>query len=150
MATIYYDRDTNPALLNGKKIAILGYGSQGHAHALNLKESGCDVRVGLYQGSSSWARAEQAGLVEGVKVRLQDERTLAVEILDGRPRSVALAEVLQLVEPNHLTLQTVQSGQNETEHAYLQLLQEEEAHGFQRFDFQPRHKDTAAEGNPSA
>jgi len=62
MATIYYDRDADLALLQGKKIAILGYGSQGHAHALNLKESGCDVRVGLYQGSSSWARAEEAGL----------------------------------------------------------------------------------------
>jgi ketol-acid reductoisomerase len=62
MATIYYDRDADLALLQGKKIAILGYGSQGHAHALNLKESGCDVRVGLYQGSSSWAVAEKAGL----------------------------------------------------------------------------------------
>ena len=62
MATIYYDRDADLSLLKGKKIAILGYGSQGHAHALNLKESGCDVRVGLYEGSSSWAVAEKAGL----------------------------------------------------------------------------------------
>ncbi len=77
MATIYYDRDTNPALLNGKKIAILGYGSQGHAHALNLKESGCDVRVGLYQGSSSWARAEQAGL----KVMLSGEAVAEADIV---------------------------------------------------------------------
>lgn len=62
MATIYYDRDADLTLLKGKKIAVLGYGSQGHAHALNLKESGCDVRVGLYQGSSSWEVAEKAGL----------------------------------------------------------------------------------------
>ncbi|MEA3407534.1 MAG: ketol-acid reductoisomerase [Chloroflexota bacterium] len=62
MATIYYDEDADLALLEGKKIAIIGYGSQGHAHALNLRDSGCDVRVGLYEGSSSWARAEEAGL----------------------------------------------------------------------------------------
>ncbi|MEX2254685.1 MAG: ketol-acid reductoisomerase, partial [Acidimicrobiia bacterium] len=61
-ATIYYDADADLALLEGRKVAILGYGSQGHAHALNLKESGVDVRVGLRQGSSSWAKAEEAGL----------------------------------------------------------------------------------------
>ncbi len=63
MATIYYEKDCDLSLLNGKKIAIIGYGSQGHAHALNLKDSGCDVRVGLYKGSKSWAEAEKAGLV---------------------------------------------------------------------------------------
>jgi ketol-acid reductoisomerase len=61
-ATIYYDDDADPALLEGRKVAVLGYGSQGHAHALNLKESGVDVRVGLRDGSSSWAKAEDAGL----------------------------------------------------------------------------------------
>ena len=61
-ATIYYDDDADPALLEGRKVAVLGYGSQGHAHALNLKESGVDVRVGLRDGSSSWAKAEEAGL----------------------------------------------------------------------------------------
>ena len=62
MATIYYDKDANLDLLKGKKIAVIGYGSQGHAHALNLQDSGCDVRVGLYEGSKSWAEAEKAGL----------------------------------------------------------------------------------------
>jgi len=62
MATIYYDRDADLELLKGKKIAIIGYGSQGHAHALNLKDNGCDVRVGLYKGSRYWAVAEKAGL----------------------------------------------------------------------------------------
>ncbi|MHA1570636.1 MAG: ketol-acid reductoisomerase, partial [Alphaproteobacteria bacterium] len=62
MATIYYAKDADLELLKGKKIAIIGYGSQGHAHALNLKDSGCDVRVGLYKGSKSWAVAEKAGL----------------------------------------------------------------------------------------
>ena len=61
-ARIYYQEDCNLSLLEGKKIAVIGYGSQGHAHALNLKESGCDVIVGLYEGSKSWAKAEAQGL----------------------------------------------------------------------------------------
>ena len=56
---IFYQEDCNLSLLDGKKIAIIGYGSQGHAHALNLKESGCDVIIGLYEGSKSWKRAEE-------------------------------------------------------------------------------------------
>ena len=60
--TIYYEQDCKPAVIQDKKIAIIGYGSQGHAHALNLKDSGCDVRVGLREGSSSWEAAEDAGL----------------------------------------------------------------------------------------
>ncbi len=62
MANIYYDKDADLSLLDGKKIAVLGYGSQGHAHSLNLKDSGADVRVGLYEGSPSWAKAEADGL----------------------------------------------------------------------------------------
>jgi ketol-acid reductoisomerase len=61
-ATIYYDDDADQSLLTGRKIAILGYGSQGHAHALNLKDSGVDVRVGLRAGSASKAKAEAAGI----------------------------------------------------------------------------------------
>lgn len=61
MAKMYYEQDANLGLLTGKKIAIIGYGSQGHAHALNLKESGVDVCIGLYEGSKSWALAEAAG-----------------------------------------------------------------------------------------
>lgn len=63
MANIYYDKDADPKLLSDKRIAVIGYGSQGHAHALNLKDSGCQVVVGLYEGSRSWAAAESAGLV---------------------------------------------------------------------------------------
>ena len=62
MANIYYDKDADLSLLDGKKIAVLGYGSQGHAHSLNLKDSGADVRVGLYEGSPSWAKAKADGL----------------------------------------------------------------------------------------
>lgn len=62
MPKMYYEKDTDLNLLKGKKVAIIGYGSQGHAHALNLHESGIDVVVGLYNGSKSWAKAEAAGL----------------------------------------------------------------------------------------
>ena len=59
---IFYEADCDLSFLDGQKIAIIGYGSQGHAHALNLQESGCDVVVGLYEGSKSWAKAESQGL----------------------------------------------------------------------------------------
>lgn len=61
-ARIFYQEDCDVSLLKGKKICIIGYGSQGHAHALNLKDSGCDVVVGLYEGSKSKAKAEAQGL----------------------------------------------------------------------------------------
>ena len=59
---IYYDKDADLSIIQGKRVAIIGYGSQGHAHANNLKDSGVEVAVGLRQGSTSWAKAEQAGL----------------------------------------------------------------------------------------
>jgi ketol-acid reductoisomerase len=62
MAKIFYESDTDIKLLDGKTVAVIGYGSQGHAHSLNLKESGVDVVVGLYEGSKSWKDAEAAGL----------------------------------------------------------------------------------------
>ena len=62
MANIYYENDINQAAIAERKVAILGYGSQGHAHALNLKESGVEVCVGLRDGSGSIAKAEEAGL----------------------------------------------------------------------------------------
>ena len=61
MAKIFYQEDCNLSLLDGKTIAVIGYGSQGHAHALNAKESGCNVIIGLYEGSKSWAKAEAQG-----------------------------------------------------------------------------------------
>ena len=62
MATIYYENDANLDNLKGTKIAVIGYGSQGHAHALNLQDSGMDVVIGLYEGSKSWPKAEADGL----------------------------------------------------------------------------------------
>jgi len=62
MAKLYYTQDVDPQIVRGQKVAVLGYGSQGHAHALNLKDSGVEVCVGLYEGSKSWTKAQQDGL----------------------------------------------------------------------------------------
>ena len=77
MSKIYYQEDCNLSMLEGKTIAIIGYGSQGHAHALNLKESGCNVSVGLYEGSKSWAKAE----AQGLKVYTAAEATKKANII---------------------------------------------------------------------
>lgn len=77
MSKIYYQEDCNLSMLEGKTIAIIGYGSQGHAHALNLKESGCNVIVGLYEGSTSWAKAE----AQGLKVYTAAEATKKADII---------------------------------------------------------------------
>ena len=61
MAVMYYEKDCDQTLLKGKKVAIIGYGSQGHAHALNLRDSGVDVIIGLYEGSKSAAKAKEDG-----------------------------------------------------------------------------------------
>ena len=62
MAVMYYEKDCDANYLKGKKIAVIGYGSQGHAHALNLRDSGFDVTIGLYEGSKSAEAAKKAGL----------------------------------------------------------------------------------------
>lgn len=77
MVKMYYDKDTNWDMMKDKTIAIIGYGSQGHAHALNLKDSGANVIVGLYSGSKSWAKAEAAGL----KVMTAAEAAIEADII---------------------------------------------------------------------
>jgi ketol-acid reductoisomerase len=77
MATLYYDKDADLALLKGKTIGIIGYGSQGHAHALNLRDSGLDVMVGLYKGSKSWDKAK----ADGLKVGTAQEASEASQIV---------------------------------------------------------------------
>jgi ketol-acid reductoisomerase len=76
-AKIFYQSDCNLSLLNGKTVAIIGYGSQGHAHALNLKDSGVNVIIGLYEGSKSWAKAE----AQGLKVMTSAEAAKAADII---------------------------------------------------------------------
>ncbi|MCH8283428.1 MAG: ketol-acid reductoisomerase [Chloroflexi bacterium] len=81
MAKIYYDDDADLGRLDGKKIAVVGYGSQGHAHALNLRDSGCDVVVGLYDGSKSWAKAEADGLTVDTVVNAAEAADITMILL---------------------------------------------------------------------
>ncbi len=85
MATMYYDDDADLDLLKSRKIAVIGFGSQGHAHALNLHDSGLDVRVGLYPGSRSWASVEESGLRVGTVEDVSRE-----------------ADVIMVLIPDHL------------------------------------------------
>ncbi|MDY6341991.1 MAG: NAD(P)-dependent oxidoreductase, partial [Lachnospiraceae bacterium] len=96
-AKIYYQEDCNMSLLEGKKIAIIGYGSQGHAHALNLHDSGMDVVVGLYPGSKSKAKAEAQGLtVKTVPEAVKDADIVMVLIPDEKQAACYKTDI----EPN--------------------------------------------------
>jgi len=86
MATVYYEKDCDIALVRDRKIAVIGYGSQGHAHALNLHDSGCDVRVGLRAGSKSWDAVKEAGL------KVMTPREAAAE-----------ADIVMMLTPDELT-----------------------------------------------
>ena len=77
MAKMYYEKDCDINYLNGKKVAIIGYGSQGHAHAMNLRDSGCDVVIGLYKGGKSWPVAEK----DGFTVMTTAEATKAADMI---------------------------------------------------------------------
>ena len=85
MAKMYYENDADMSLLEGRTIGVIGYGSQGHAHALNLKDSGVDVMVGLYEGSGSWPKAEADGLKVGT----------VAETAEG-------SEIVMVLVPDHL------------------------------------------------
>lgn len=73
MAMVYYDKDADINMIKNRKIAVIGYGSQGHAHAMNLKDSGLDVRVGLRKQSPSWSKAENAGIKVTTTSRAAEE-----------------------------------------------------------------------------
>jgi ketol-acid reductoisomerase len=95
--TIYYDDDADLGLIEGRKVAVLGYGSQGHAHALNLRSSGVDVRVGLREGSSSWAKAQAAGLKVASIGDACDEADVIMVLLPDTEQAKAYQE---WIEPN--------------------------------------------------
>ena len=89
MATMYYDDDADLGLLKDRKIAVIGFGSQGHAHALNLHDSGLDVRVGLYPGSRSWSLVEESGLRVGTVEDVSREADIIMMLIpDHLQRSV--------------------------------------------------------------
>ncbi len=97
MANISYEKDADAALLAGRRVAVIGYGSQGHAHALNLKESGIDVRVGLREGSASRAKAEAAGLrVTTVAEATSEADVVMILLPDTEQKSAYEADI----EPN--------------------------------------------------
>lgn len=94
MAKVFYDQDVNWDVMHNKKVAIIGYGSQGHAHALNLKESGVDVVVGLYKGSKSADKARQAGLeVTSVADAVKQADITMILIPDEKQADVYQAEI---------------------------------------------------------
>jgi ketol-acid reductoisomerase len=102
---IFYDKDADLSKLGGKTVAILGYGSQGHAHALNLKDSGVGVVVGLREGSSSRAKAEEHGLeVLGVAEAAQRADIVMVLLPDERQGEVWREEIAAGIEPGNLVL----------------------------------------------
>src|SRR5918994_514842 len=93
MARVYREADIGDEITT-RKVAILGYGSQGHAHALNLKESGCDVTVGLYEGSKSWPKAEDDGLpVKTIADAVRDADVVMMLLPDERQPAVFQADV---------------------------------------------------------
>ncbi len=97
MARIFYQQDCDLQKLSGKTVAIIGYGSQGHAHALNLKDSGVDVVIGLYEGSKSWVKAE----AQGLKVMTSAEATKVADIIMILINDEYQAELYKTsIEPN--------------------------------------------------
>jgi ketol-acid reductoisomerase len=92
MATIYHDADADRSALDGEAIAVLGFGSQGHAHAQNLRDSGFDVRVGLREGSRSWAKAKEAGLRVLATADAVREADVAMVLLPDTSHAAVYAE----------------------------------------------------------
>lgn len=92
MATIYYQEDCNLSHLNGKTIAVIGFGSQGHAHALNLKESGAHVVIGLYEGSRSWPKAEAAGFEVFTAAEAAEKADIVVILINDEKQARLYAE----------------------------------------------------------
>ena len=94
MAEMFYDDDADLSVIQGKKVAVIGYGSQGHAHALNLRDSGVDVRVGLAEGSKSKAKAEAEGLtVKSVADAVKEADLVVILTPDQVQRHVYANEI---------------------------------------------------------
>ena len=104
MTKMYYESDADLSLIQDKTIGVVGYGSQGHAHALNLKDSGMDVMVGLYEGSKSWPKAEAEGLKVGLVADVARESDIVMMLLPD----TSMAEVYrESVQPHLMPGKTV-------------------------------------------
>ncbi|NLE47105.1 MAG: ketol-acid reductoisomerase [Sandaracinaceae bacterium] len=105
MPEIRYEDVADISLIRGKKVAIIGYGSQGHAHALNLKESGVDVRVGLHAGSKSKAAAEEAGLaVKSVADAVKESNVIMILVPDTAQKKLYEAEIAPNLEKGDMLM----------------------------------------------
>ena len=97
MAQMFYDTDADLSVIQGRNVAVIGYGSQGHAHALSLRDSGVDVRVGLREGSKSWAKAEAEGLRVVTPAQACEEADLIMVLAPDQVQRHVYAEA---IEPN--------------------------------------------------
>jgi ketol-acid reductoisomerase len=105
MTRVFYDQDADATRLNDRAIAIIGYGSQGHAHALNLQNSGCNVRVGLRRGSKNWAIAEAAGLrVKTVAEASAESQIIMMLAPDTEQRSIYENDIREALTPGKTLL----------------------------------------------
>ena len=101
MSKMFYDQDANWGLIADKKVAIIGYGSQGHAHALNLKDSGVSVVVGLYEGSKSWEKAQAEGLaVAKVADAVREADIVMILIPDEKQKKVYYEDIAPNMRPD--------------------------------------------------
>jgi len=103
MANVYYERDCDLSYIKDRKIAVIGFGSQGHAHALNLHDSGCDVRIGLRAGSSSWDKVKEAGLrVMTPREAAQEAEIVMMLVPDELAAHIYYAEIHDNLEPGNV------------------------------------------------
>jgi len=98
-AKIFYDADTDPGLITARRVAVIGYGSQGHAHARNLADSGVDVVVGLREGSSSWAAATEAGLSVAAPADAAESADLVMMLVPDQHQPAVYAELQEHLHP---------------------------------------------------
>ncbi|HEY8172082.1 MAG TPA: NAD(P)-dependent oxidoreductase, partial [Dehalococcoidia bacterium] len=105
MPQMYYDKDADLGLLKGKRIGVIGFGSQGHAHALNLKDSGCEVAVGLYPGSKSWKAVEESGLRVGTVNEVAEQSDIIMILTpDQVAREVYYKAIADGLKPGNMVM----------------------------------------------
>lgn len=105
MSDIYYDEDADPDIIRSRRVAVIGYGNQGRAHAQNLRDSGCDISVGLYDGSKSWTRAEEDGFSVGTVADVcRWANVISILLADQHHREVFQDSIAEQLETSDLLL----------------------------------------------